>query len=183
MAIHLSAGVHGDEPAGVIALLALAENDALDHRFSYRVWPCLNPTGFDAGTRENCDGVDINRAFARAGSSPEAGAVIMANRDRRFQLALDLHEDDEAAGFYCYAYGDVDAGRAQAAAAAEHPLDPRGVLRPDPAVEAEEIGGLSLTLRLIRHATRRALTVETASTRPLSERIAAHVAAVKAVLI
>ncbi|MBV9270780.1 MAG: hypothetical protein JO165_06795, partial [Candidatus Eremiobacteraeota bacterium] len=44
--VTISAGVHGDEPAGVIALLTLAEENDLDKRFAYRLWPCTNPSGY-----------------------------------------------------------------------------------------------------------------------------------------
>lgn len=157
-AIHLSAGVHGDEPAGVLALLELVERRALDERFSYRIWPCANPSGFAAGTRANAEGIDINRTFGRGGSSPEARAIVMSNRDRKFTLALDLHEDDESAEPYAYAYGNI-----------EIPGVP--LVRPNPNEEAEVIGGLSLTLLLIRHAAVRALTLESACHRPLDERV------------
>jgi protein MpaA len=166
----LSAGVHGDEPAGPLALVELIEQRALDSRFSYRIWPCSNPTGFDLRTRESVDGVDINRTFARGGSSPEAKAIVMANRDHKYCLSIDLHEDDEADSFYTYEYG-FDA-----------PVF-AGARRPDPRTEAEEIGGLSLTLLLLRNASPRALTLETPSSRaPLEERVAAHVRAVCTVL-
>jgi murein peptide amidase A len=179
----LAAGVHGDEPAGPHALLELAENDLLDPRFSYRIWPCTNPTGYDAGTRESIDGCDINRTFGRGGGSPEAKAIVIANRDRKFVLALDLHEDDEATGFYLYEYGD-DRGRAvvEAVRASGMPVDSRGHLRPDPVAEAEEIGGLSLSLLLSRNAARRVMTLETPSTHDFAERIAAHVLAVRTAL-
>ena len=165
----LSAGVHGDEPAGPLALLSLAERHELDAFFSYRIWPCTNPTGFDAGTRENVDGIDINRTFARGGSSPEAKAIVMANRDYKFALSIDLHEDDEAGAFYAYEYGLEGTLFADAR-------------RPDPQLEAAELGGLSLTLLLIRNASPRALTLETPSSQPLEARVGAHVAAVREAL-
>ncbi len=181
-AIHIAAGVHGDEPAGPHALLALVENDDLDPRFSYRIWPCTNPTGYDAGTRESVDSVDVNRTFGRGGSSPESRAIITANRDLKFELAIDLHEDDEASGFYCYEYGGSDIGRGliEMVARAGTPLDPRGVLTPDPDAEAEKIGGRTLTQLLMRNAARLGLTLETPSAvLPFEDRVATHVAAVK----
>ena len=170
--IHLSAGVHGDEPAGVLALVQSVETNRFDARFSYRVWPCMNPTGFDARTRESADGIDINRTFARGGSSPESSAIVMSNRDRKFVLAVDLHEDDEADEAYCYEYGSVSAGET---------IAPR-CLRPDPQREAEIIGGMSLSLLLRRGASEHVLTLETPSAKPLEERIAAHVAMLDAAL-
>jgi murein peptide amidase A len=181
-AIHIAAGVHGDEPAGSHALLALVENDDLDPRFSYRIWPCTNPTGYDARTRESVDGLDVNRTFGRGGSSPESRAIITANRDLKFELAIDLHEDDEADGFYCYEYGNSGIGRGivEMLARAGTPLDPRGVLTPDPDAEAEKIGGRTLTQLLMRNAARLGLTLETPSAvLPFEARVATHVAAVK----
>lgn len=179
--IALSAGVHGDEPAGPLALLQLAENDLLDERFSYRIWACTNPTGFDAGTRENADGVDINRTFGRGGSSPEARALVVANRDLKFALAIDLHEDDEGSGFYCYAYGGPAIGEAVIRALREHgeAIDQRGCLRPNPVEEAEAIGGLSLSLLLARNAAERALTFETDARGALEARVATHCSAIQ----
>lgn len=179
--VSLSAGVHGDEPAGPLALLALAEDDLLDPRFSYRIWACTNPSGFDAGTRANAEGVDINRTFGRGGSSPEAKALVVANRDLKFSLAIDLHEDDEGSGFYCYAYGGPAIGEAVIRALRERgdAIDPRGCLRPNPVEEAEAIGGLSLSLLLARNAAERALTFETGAGAALEERVATHCAAIQ----
>jgi murein peptide amidase A len=181
-AIHIAAGVHGDEPAGPHALLALVENDDLDLRFSYRLWVCTNPTGYDAHTRESIDGVDVNRTFGRGGGSPESKAIIMANRDLKFALAIDLHEDDESSGFYCYEYGGAGIGRGlvDAIASTGAPIDPRDVLTPDPDEEAERIGGRTLTQLLMRNAARLGLTLETPSAAlPFEARVATHVAAVK----
>jgi murein peptide amidase A len=181
-AIHIAAGVHGDEPAGPHALLELVKNDDLDSRFSYRLWVCTNPTGYDAHTRESVDGLDVNRTFGRGGSSPEAKAIITANRDLKFELAIDLHEDDESTGFYCYEYGGAGIGRGLVDMVRDGgtPIDARDVLTPDPDAEAERIGGRTLTQLLMRNAARLGLTLETPSAvLPFSERVATHVAAVK----
>ena len=172
MLITIAAGVHGDERSGPIALLRLAEEGLLDPRFAYRLWPCTNPTGFDRNTRESIDGVDINRTFGRGGQSPEAKAVIMANRDFKFALAIDLHEDCDADEFYFYAYGD---------APVPHALETEAgyaCLRPDPLAEAEEIGGLSYSLLLCRNAARQVYTFEAPGRSPIDERIQSHIDAV-----
>ena len=195
LTVMISAGVHGDEPAGPAALLAMLEDDGLDERFAYRIYPCTIPSGVDAGTRESTDGVDVNRTFGRGGSSPEAKAVIMSNRDRKFELAIDLHEDCDAQGFYCYEYGvgDVGAATIEAVEAAGFPIQTlgsdydlgsalppdairyeRGIVRAQPIAEAEAIGGLSYALLLARNAARRVLTFETAARLPWETRLAMH---------
>ncbi|HEX3549955.1 MAG TPA: succinylglutamate desuccinylase/aspartoacylase family protein, partial [Candidatus Elarobacter sp.] len=88
--VSIHAGVHGDERAAPWALLSIVRDGLLDARFAYRMWPCLNPSGYAAGTRANAEGDDINRSFSRGGTTPESRAVLTANRDRRFVLALDL---------------------------------------------------------------------------------------------
>ena len=184
--IALAAGLHGDEPAGVWALLALAEDGQLDERFAYRIWCCVNPSGFALGTRENQEGADINRSFDRGGQTPEARAIITSNRDRKFALSMDFHEDSDASGFYCYEYGGGTIGRGavQAVSAAGWPLaqavpggSHRGWMVPDPLVEAESLGGLSYSLAIARRAAKSALTFETPAGLARGERIAMHRAA------
>ncbi len=196
--IAIAAGVHGDEPAGPWALLALVESRALDPAFAYRRWPCTNPSGYEAGTRESVDGIDINRTFGRGGGSPEARAILTANRNRRFELSLDLHEDCDAAGFYAYAYGDDDLGRAviRALEDAAHPIQAmddydigsslagrsyrteRGLVLPNPVAEAAALGGRSYSLMLASRAARRALTFETPAGASWAGRLAMHALAV-----
>jgi protein MpaA len=206
--VTISAGIHGDEPAGVWALHSLVADDLLDPRYAYRLWPCFNPTGFDAGTRTNAEGIDVNRSFGRSGTSPEAKAILTANRDRVFALSIDLHEDHEAAGFYLYetAPSDCRATYAPAVTAALRaagfplqPLDPGYELGPpgsevaqtrglgavlvDAPRETPFFGGaLPLGLVLVRRSVPRALTFETPLARPAADRIAMHRVAVVAAL-
>ena len=206
--VTISAGIHGDEPAGVWALRSLVADGLLDPRYGYRLWPCFNPTGFDAGTRVNAEGTDVNRSFGRGGSSPEAKAILTANRDRVFALSIDLHEDHEATGFYLYetapssrpsSYaGAVTAGLREAGFPLQ-PLDPGYELGPpgsevaqsrglgavvvDAPRETPFFGGaLPLGLVLVRRAVPCALTFETPLARPTAERVAMHRVAVVAAL-
>lgn len=201
--IALTAGVHGDEPAGPWTLLAMVEDGDLDDGFAYRIWPCTNPSGFEAGTRESADGVDVNRTFGRGGQSPEARAILTANRDRKFVLSLDLHEDCDAVGFYCYEYGggNVGFGALSALDDAGFPIDPlldtfatagtlddahcrreRGRITADHFVEGAMLGGLSYSLAIARNAARHALTFETPLSAPWEVRVAMHRTAVRAAI-
>jgi len=204
--ISMSAGVHGDEPAASWALLALVRDGLLDSRFAYRIWPCLNPSGYAAGTRANADGQDVNRSFTRGGTTPEARAVLTANRDRRFAFALDLHEDFEADG--CYVYEPLRPGFAPlysgaivralddagipvqaledkfdlGAPAGTDPADmyrlERGTVLVDYEVELRVFEGLPSSLAMMYRGTPSALTFESPRPRPWDERIAAHRVAV-----
>ena len=99
------AGTHGDEPAPVVTVLEFLEQQlwARSSSVAFSVFPCLNPTGYDLGTRENADGIDINRQFARD-EVPEARTLRAAVATDTFDAFLDAHEDPEEFGFYAYAF-------------------------------------------------------------------------------
>lgn len=208
--IALSSGTHGDEPAAPWALLSLVTDRLLDDRFAYRIWPCVNPSGYAAHTRANADGQDVNRSFSRGGLTPEARAIITANRDRRFALSIDLHEDFEAGGFYGFE-GTAPGVRPHFAAAAAAAVEAAGLPiqdlddltfdlgSPPEARACQTIGrgtvtvdareesryfpqGLPMSLFLVRGACRVAVTFETPMPRPWPERIAMHRLAVTAAI-
>ncbi len=99
----ITGGVHGDEPAGVEAVLQFLarKNAEFLKRFAFVVVPCVNPYGFVHDTRENRDGVDINRSFETEEVS-EVAIVKKALGQTQFSLAIDFHEDYDATGFYLY---------------------------------------------------------------------------------
>ena len=68
----LTGGVHGDEPAGVEAVLRFFEEDAEPWlaQVEFTALPCVNPVGYVRGTRGNGAGADINRSF-ESGGVPE----------------------------------------------------------------------------------------------------------------
>lgn len=208
-AIAISAGVHGDEPAAPWALLSLVRDGLLDARFAYRIWPCLNPSGYRAGTRANADGDDVNRSFSRGGRTPEARAVLTANRDRRLVLAIDMHEDYEAGGAYVYeplrpgfapyftapmiaalddaglpvqSFADgFDLGTPFGAEHDVYRLE-RGVVLVDYEAELRLFDGLPGSLALMYRGTPAALTIESPRPCAWDVRIAVHRVAVAAAL-
>jgi Succinylglutamate desuccinylase / Aspartoacylase family len=208
--VALSAGVHGDEPAAPWALHAIVRDGLLDSRFAYRIWPCLNPSGYAAGTRANAEGDDVNRSFSRGGTTPEARAVLTANRDRRFVMSLDLHEDFEADGCYVYeplrsgfapyfsgpivmALDDAgfpvqtldakfDLGAPPGSEIAEMYRLERGTVLVDYEVEIRVFEGLPSSLAYMYRGAPAALTFETPRPRAWDERIAAHRVAVTTAL-
>ncbi len=93
----ISAGTHGSEPAGVLAVREFLQDrirDWLEH-FNFDILPCNNPYGFETGTRRNPEGQDINHSFFKGGQSVEAGLIMgWFNRNGPgYRLSLDLHED------------------------------------------------------------------------------------------
>ncbi len=100
--VYLSAGMHGDEPAGPRALLSLLKEGFFDDRFHWLICPLLNPSGLELGTRENAEGVDLNRDYRRGISREVDGHISWLRRQKVPQLFLSLHEDWESRGFYFY---------------------------------------------------------------------------------
>jgi hypothetical protein len=101
-AIYLSAGIHGDEPAGTEGLIAWAEkNIRLLRSRPFFIVPCINPWGLVNNSRTDSARRDLNRTFQND-DVPEIAALKRAIGARRFALAVALHEDYDALGIYIY---------------------------------------------------------------------------------
>jgi len=96
--VFLSAGVHGDEPAGVYALLEFLEKHASNYLddFSFVAFPCINPGGFEKAIRMNNNGVNLNQNFASRKPEPEVKIIknFLAEHNERYVFSFDFHEDD-----------------------------------------------------------------------------------------
>ena len=93
----VAAGVHGNEPTGVLAAMQLVRRalrgrrSGLLERFALTVLPMVNPGGLAARTRYNRAGHDVNRSFRPGRWTPESRAVARAIAGERFDLFVDLH--------------------------------------------------------------------------------------------
>lgn len=108
--VMIAGGIHGDEPGGVETALRFLEtnvdNDALLSRFHFVVFPCNNPTGWELDTRENWQGIDLNRQFAVRKPAPEVRLIMSGLEDRCFDLVFEMHEDIDSPGLYLYEIAD-----------------------------------------------------------------------------
>lgn len=182
--LYLSAGVHGDEPAPVTAMLEWAEeNVALLRAGSFVIVPLFNPVGLRANTRTDEHGTDLNRQFHDA-THPHIAGWYAAMQGRRFRLCIMLHEDYDAQGVYAYELSGrsgLTTAPYLTAAARHVPLDPRrtidgfaaryGVIRPR---VPHHLPGLPEALVLYQQYAPAAFTFETPSEFSLLERTASH---------
>lgn len=94
----ISAGIHGDEPAGVYAALDFAESRMHDYSeyFSFVIFPCVNPGGFEKGIHNNPNGFNLNREFRKKKPQKEISILKKAlkSEGRHYCVAIDMHEDD-----------------------------------------------------------------------------------------
>jgi hypothetical protein len=192
--IYLSAGIHGDEPAGPLALLELMGSGFFTPGAGWRLCPALNPTGLAAAARDNAQGVDLNRDYRLKLSQEVTAHTAWLEKRPAPQLFLSLHEDWETTGFYFY---EINLGT-------DFPSRARGILesvRPwlppelaadldgheprEPgwiyhAAEADVPEGWPEAIHLAKLGCPLSFTFETPSRADLSTRVASHCAAVRA---
>lgn len=189
--LYISTGIHGDEPAGPLALLQLLRENRWPADAEIFLVPCLNPFGFETNRRENAQGLDLNRDYLGSRSDEVRAHIAWLKRQPKFDLCLCLHEDWESHGFYVYELNpDGQPSLAEAMVrrvTAVCPIDQseiiegrrahNGIIRPslDPATRAQ----WPEAFWLITHQTRHSYTLEAPSDFPLATRVAALVAAVE----
>jgi murein peptide amidase A len=107
--VGLFAGVHGDEPEGVHALvkfLSLLEaQPQAATGYCLFVYPVCNPTGFEERSRNSRNGKDLNREFWRGSAEPEVKLLQSELVAHSLHGLISLHTDDTSSGFYGFAHG------------------------------------------------------------------------------
>ena len=189
--IYLSAGMHGDEPAPPLTLLRLLETGFFDDRATWFMCPILNPTGLVRGTRENAQGLDLNRDFLDVSASETRAHIAWLQRQPPFQLTLCIHEDWESTGYYLYELNPHQrpslAETILAAVRTCCPIDESavidgrptaapGIIRPIADPLLRETWPEAIYLRA--HHTTISYTLESPSAFPIEQRITAHRAAI-----
>ena len=138
-AFYVSAGIHGDEPAGPEALACWAEVNLAaltraEHPLPLFILPCLNPWGLVENRRSDALGRDLNRVFHRRVSPIRELKRLLA--DERFALGLALHEDYDGRGIYLYEIHatatSIGAELLRACTSKAMPVDPRRTIEDFP---------------------------------------------------
>ena len=193
--IYISAGIHGDEPAGPLAALRLLQENPWPDNAELWLLPCLNPTGYILNSRENEGRKDLNRDYRHFETSEVAAHVRWLERQPNFDATFCLHEDWEAHGFYLYELNPDQlpspARKMIEAAARVCPVDLSPVIEGREANEGLINPNLDPANRpqwpeafwLLQNKTRHSFTLEAPSDFPLSRRVDALVAAVRAALV
>jgi hypothetical protein len=193
--LYFSTGIHGDEPAGPLAIRQLLQDDLWPPDLDLWVMPCLNPDGFVLRRRTNGEGIDLNRDYRQPRSRAVQAHVRWLERQPRFDFAVCLHEDWEAHGFYVYELNpDRQPSRAEAviqAVSAVCPVDRSptidgwpandGIIRPQ--VEPQDRPEWPEAIHLVVNRTRHSYTLEAPSDFELSVRVKALVTAVRALIL
>lgn len=192
--VYLSTGIHGDEPAGPMAVRQLLYEDRWPSGLDLYLCPCLNPEGFVQNRRENGDGLDLNRQFRQPRAKETLVHVEWLQAQPDFDLCLCLHEDWEAHGFYVYELNPDDrpslAPTILEQVGRVCPIDRSETIEGRPAQEGLIRPSLDPRTRpdwpeafyLLTHKTRLSYTVEAPSDFALGVRVAALTAAVQAAL-
>jgi hypothetical protein len=177
-----------------MAILQLLEADRWLADQELWICPCLNPTGFSNNSRENSAGHDLNRDYRHLRTPEVRTHVRWLSSQPDFDVAICLHEDWEAKGFYLYEL-NPDAGPSRAEAVIDAvrrvcPVDPSEV------IETWEAPGSIIRVRinpldrpewpealyLVMNKTRHSYTMEAPSDFELPVRVSALVTAVEAAL-
>jgi murein peptide amidase A len=192
--VYLSTGIHGDEPAGPLAVRRLLHEDQWPPEVSLWLCPSLNPGGFRLQRRENPEGLDLNRQYLHPQAAETLAHTAWLLRQPAFDLCLCLHEDWESHGFYIYELNpDNQPSLAQAMieqVAKVCPIDCsdtiegrpacKGLIRPS--VDPRSRPDWPEAFFLLTHKTRLSYTLEAPSDFPLSARVAALVVGVNTAL-
>ncbi len=193
--VYLSAGIHGDEPAGPLALLALMNEGFFTTDFHWFLCPALNPTGLSANTRENAAGVDLNRDYWLRSSCEVASHIAWLDTMPTPDLFISLHEDWETRGFYFYEI-NLKEDQPQRAQRILDAARPWFLSEPGPMIDGHDVRengwiyhaadpdlpeGWPEAIYLAKLGCPLSFTFETPSHAPLQNRVATHMATIKAV--
>ncbi len=194
--VYISTGMHGDEPAGPLALLEMMEAGWFSGNSHWLICPALNPGGLAVGARENRQDLDLNRDYLLQNSLEIAAHVRWLSRKPTPSIFISLHEDWESTGFYFYeinlACNDTVNSRNILSA-----VSPFFVPEPGPEIDGHEVRAPGWIFHcaeadlpdewpeaiwLAKNGCPLSFTFETPSRADLGDRVRAHIAGVKAVL-
>lgn len=193
----ISAGIHGDEPAGVETIYSfLHRKEYLKYSEDWEITivPCINPFGYEANTRTNHEGVDLNRKF-KSPDPPREVVLVKKLFDSHFDLTIELHEDVDSPGYYLF----------HSSAFEPSPLSVREILKNiqsimpinlDSEIDGipanrgviervgidEEMDSWPMAFYSLSKGTQASLTLETGTQFPMQTRVEAHLRAIETAL-
>jgi len=192
--LYISAGIHGDEISGPMAILKMLRDREFFADFNVTIFPILNPDGLAQNLRVNAAGIDLNRDYRNSKSQEIASHIEALKTLGKYDAAMMLHEDFEGIGAYLYELNDdTSLGLKIISAMGQHiPIDLRPIIEDVPAAggiisrkdllrihgNIEERPDWPEAIYLSVNHTKISYTTETPKPFPLENRIEAQIAAV-----
>ena len=192
--LYISSGIHGDEPAGPLAILELFRESYDFGNLNVFIFPMLSPAGLRANSRTDIHGVDLNRDYKFFKTNEVRVHVDILEKLPCFDGAICLHEDWEANGCYLYElnfdnkvnwgasilkemskYISIDLNETIDGRSAKE-----GVMQVIP--NLEERHDWPEAFFLVKRKSKRVYTIETPTTFELKDRVAAQKEAVKTII-
>jgi hypothetical protein len=198
--VYFSAGIHGDEFSGPLALLELLRRPEFFAAYDVTMFPILNPDGLAKELRENAGGIDLNRDYRNSKSAEILSHIEVLATLGRFDAAMMLHEDYEGIGAYLYELNETlspTLGIEIIAAMSKYvPIDLRPEIEEFPArggvISRNDIVALRGPIEerpdwpeaiyLSVNHTKVSYTTETPKPFPIEKRVAAQIAAIETLL-
>ena len=195
--VYLSAGIHGDEPAGPLAVLEMMEGGVFDSSCSWMICPALNPGGLVCHTRENRAGADLNRDYFQLTTLEVSAHSRWLSRQPVPELFVSLHEDWESSGFYFYEI-NLTQDRPEIAESIFSAVAPVFSREPGPLIDGHEVRAPGWIFHcaeadlpdswpeaiwLAKRGCPLSFTFETPSRASLADRTRAHIAAFRELLL
>ncbi len=189
----ISAGIHGDEQAGVETIYSFFESERykahLD-QWEITILPCVNPYGFENNTRENYDNKDLNRFFKHQVPPLEVQLAKSSIKFSYFDISIELHEDKDSYGYYLFQKSNQPNGlnvgfKVIEAVKGVMPINLDDTIESLPSEngvihkikELEEMEWWPMACYSLAMKTGHCLTLETPSKLPISVRVKAHLEA------
>ena len=190
----ITAGIHGDEVAGVNTIVQFLEKHLYEEfvdQWELTFIPCLNPTGYVQNTRTNHADKDLNRLF-KDGQPPREVAISQDVLNSPFDLTLDLHEDLDTPGLYIYMKEfrttDTALGKKIINAMKEYmPINMAEEIEGTPAKgglisdlpDPEEMDWWPMAMYAIDRGSKTSFTIETSTNYSIETRVGSHISAIQ----
>lgn len=98
--ILLSGGIHGSEQGGPLVIIEFLEKHAITYskEFTFYVYPCINPYGYNKKKTMNQKGMNINDDFIKE-KSEEVKLIkeSLSHGPKSYLFTMDFHEDTSKA--------------------------------------------------------------------------------------
>src|SRR3989344_3905296 len=92
--ICLSAAIHGNEPSVVTGMLNWLYQNNYNNNINYKLFPIVNPFGYNFSRRTNHNRVNLNREFNKKNPQKEIKLIKKDLHKNQFDIFISFHENN-----------------------------------------------------------------------------------------